>query len=110
MLTFVSGTSFCCSTLPIWSFIVLGTLSICGWLKTKVGTDALALYFVVSVVRSLLFLMSSGAHILSASILQLALLLKLGLAPFHFWVYKVIISLSTSSACVFLGPLKLGIL
>jgi len=64
----------------------------------------------VSVVRSLLFLLSSGAHSLSASFLQLALLLKLGLAPFHFWVYKVIISLSLTSVCIFLGPLKLGIL
>lgn len=110
MLTFVSGTSFCCSTLPIWSFIVLGTLSICGWLKSKVSTYALALYFVISVVRSLLFLMSSGAHTLSVTILQLALLLKLGLAPFQFWVYKVISSLSLTSTCVFLGPAKLGIL
>jgi len=110
MLTFVIGTSICCSSLPIWSFIVLGTLSICGWLKAKVSSDALVLYFVVSVVRSLLFLMRTGAHSHSASLLQLALLLKLGFAPFHFWVYKVIISLSPTSLCVFLGPLKLGIL
>jgi len=90
--------------------MVLGTLSICGWLKTKVSTDALVLYFVVSVVSRLLFLLSAGSHSLSASFLQLALLLKLGLAPFHFWVYKVIISLSLTSLCTFLGPLKLGIL
>jgi len=110
MLTFVMGTCFCCSSLPIWSFIVLGTLSICGWLKTKVSTDALVTYFVVSVVRSLLFLLRTRAYSHNASFLQLALLLKLGFAPFHFWVYKVIVSLSPSSLCFFLGPLKLGIL
>jgi len=110
MLTFVIGTSLCTSSLPIWSFLVLGTLSICGWLKTKVSTDALVVYFVVSVVRRLLFLLRTGSHSFSASFLQLALLLKLGFAPFHFWVYKVISSLTPASLCVFLGPLKLGIL
>jgi len=110
MLTFVSGTCFCSSTLPIWSFIVLGTLSICGWLKTKVSSDALVLYFVISVVSSLLFLLRSGAHSLSCFLLHLALLLKLGIAPFHFWVYKVIVHLQLTTLCVFLGPLKLGIL
>merc|ERR1712212_1406594 len=110
MLTFVSGTCFCCSPLPIWSFIVLGTLSICGWLKTKVTRDALVLYFVISVVSSLLFLLRSGIHSLSPTFLHLALLLKLGIAPFHFWVYKVIVHLPLFTLCIFLGPLKLGIL
>lgn len=89
---------------------MLGTLSICGWLKTKVTSDALVLYFVISVISSLLFLLRSGEHPLSPIFLHFALLLKLGMAPFHFWVYKVIVHLPLPTLCIFLGPLKLGIL
>jgi len=70
----------------------------------------MVLYFVVSVLGSLLFLISSVPSSLSCQLLQLALLLKLGLAPFQFWVYKVISNLQLSSLCFFLGPLKFGLL
>jgi len=41
---------------------------------------------------------------------QLALLLKIGLAPFQFWVYAVLRGLDISRLCFFLGPLKVGLL
>jgi len=79
-------------------------------MKTKVASDTLVLYFVVSVIGSLLFLVSCSTVYFSSLLIQLALLLKLGLAPFQFWVFKVISSLDIPSLCFFLGPLKVGIL
>jgi len=79
-------------------------------MKTKVASDTLVLYFVVSVIGSLLFLVSCSTVYFSSLLIQLALLLKLGLAPFQFWVFKVISSLDIPRLCFFLGPLKVGLL
>lgn len=110
ILISIIGTAFCTSHLIIWSFLVLRTLSTCGWLKTKVPRDALVLYFVVSVLGGLLFLISSCEFCFSCVLLQLALLLKLGFFPFQFWALKVLLPLDLVSTCFFLGPLKLGLL
>lgn len=104
------GTSLMKSHLLVWSFLVLGSLSVCGWLKAKVPSDALVLYFVVSALGRLLFLVRCSEFAFSSTLLQLALLLKLGLAPFQFWVFKVLLPLSIPSLCFFLGPLKVGLL
>lgn len=110
ILVGVLGTSLIKSFLMIWSFLVIGSLSVSGWLKSKVPSDALVLYFVVSALGRLLFLVSCSEFVLSNILLQLAILLKLGLAPFHFWVFKVLFTLNTTSLCFFLGPLKVGLL
>lgn len=110
ILVAILGTSLIKSHLMIWSFLVIGSLSASGWLKPKVPSDALVLYFVVSALGRLLFLVSCSEFVLSNILLQLALLLKLGLAPFQFWVYKVLFPLNITSLCFFLGPLKVGIL
>jgi len=110
ILISVLGTTLTLSHLLIWRFLVLGTLSVCGWLKQIVAANALVLYFVISVIGRLLFLVSSRDLLLSSILLQLALLLKLGLAPFQFWVYKVLAPIDISSLCFFLGPLKVGLL
>jgi len=110
ILISVLGTTLTISHLLIWSFMVIGSLSVCGWLKSKVPTDALALYFVISVMGSTLFLISSCQGFCSDLFLQLALLLKIGFAPFQFWVFKVICTLDISRLCFFLGPLKVGFL
>lgn len=94
----------------IWSFLVVGSLSVCGWLKPKIPSDALVLYFVVSALGRLLFLVSCSEFVLSNILLQLALILKLGFAPFQFWVFKVLFPLNITSLCFFLGPLKVGLL
>lgn len=106
----VLGTCSSSSAHIIWSFLVLGTLSSVGWLKTKLSTGALSLYFLVSVLGSLLFLLGCSKFIFSGLVLQLALSLKIGLAPFQFWVHKVLLSLDVGSLCFFLGPLKFGLL
>lgn len=90
--------------------MVIGSLSVCGWLKPKVCSDALVTYFVISVLGSLLFLVCCSGSFVSFFTLQLALTLKLGMAPFHFWVYKVISSLRVADLCFFLGPSKVGLL
>jgi len=110
ILVAIIGASLLSSHLLIWSFLVIGSLSVCGWLKTKVPSDALVLYFVVSALGRLLFLLSCSEFFLSNILLQLALLLKLGLAPFQFWVFKVLFPLNITSLCFFLGPLKVGLL
>ena len=84
ILLSVLGTCLCTSHLIIWSFLVLRTLSACGWLKTSLPRDALVLYFVVSVLGGLLFLVSSCEFQFSSVLLQLALLLKIGFFPFQF--------------------------
>lgn len=90
--------------------MVIGSLSVCGWLKPKVSCDALVTYFLVSVLGRLLFLVSCSGSFVSLFILQLALTLKLGMAPFQFWVYKVLSSLRVADLCFFLGPSKAGFL
>jgi len=90
--------------------LVLGTSSLCGWLKPKVRPSALALTYVVSVISRLLFLSSCSVFSFSDLVLQLSLLLKLGLPPFQFWVFKVLPSLSLTDLCFFVGPLKSGLL
>jgi len=110
ILVAVFGTTLLKSHLLVWSFLVVGSLSVCGWLKPLVPSDALVLYFIVSALGSLLFLLSCSELIFSDILLQLALLLKLGLAPFQFWVYKVLFPLNIPSLCFFLGPLKFGLL
>jgi len=110
ILISVIGAALCTSHLIIWSFLVLSTLSTCGWLKSRLPRDALVLYFIVSVLGGLLFLVSSCEFTFSCLLLQLALLLKLGFSPFHFWALKVLLSLDLVSLCFFMGPLKIGIL
>jgi len=110
ILISVIGTTLTISHLLIWSFMVIGSLSVCGWLKPKVGADALVLYFVISVLGSLVFLVSCSGVLFSSILLQLSLLLKIGLAPFQFWVFKVLSKLDMTSLCFFLGPLKMGLL
>lgn len=106
----VLGTCVLSSPFVIWSFLVLGSLSSVGWLKSKLSPGVLSLYFLVSVLGSLLFLVGCSRFSYSALVLQLALLLKSGLAPFQFWVHKVLQNLDIGSLCVFLGPLKFGLL
>lgn len=110
ILISVLGTCLATSQLIVWSFLVIGSLSVCGWLKTTLSSDALVLYFVVSVLGGLLFLISCIENGLSSLVLQLSILLKLGLAPFQFWVYKVLSQLDLGQLCFFLGPLKVGLL
>ena len=106
----IAGTLLATKAHVLWFFLVLGTLSTCGWLQPKIPSRFLVLYFVVSVLGGLLFLLSCGNFYFSTLILQLSLLLKLGLAPFQFWVYSVIQSLGVSETCLFLGPFKFGLL
>ena len=110
ILLSVTGTTLVCSQFWVWSFLVLGSLSVSCWLKSKVTTEAIILYFVVSVLGSLVFLVSCSELWFSCTLLQLSLMLKLGLAPFQFWVFKVLSPLDMSSLCFFLGPLKFGLL
>lgn len=110
ILISVLGTCLSSSQLLVWSFLVIGSLSVCGWLKAFLSSDALVLYFVVSVLGGLLFLISSIESVFSSLILQLALLLKLGIAPFQFWVFKVLSQLELGQLCFFLGPSKVGFL
>ena len=106
----VAGTLSATNSIVLWFFLVLGTLSSCGWLKPKIPSSCLVMYFMVSVLGGLLFLLRCGCFFFSPLILQLSLLLKLGLAPFQFWVFPVISNLLVSDTCFFLGPLKFGIL
>lgn len=110
ILLSVSGILACSSHLFTWSFLVLGSLSVVCWLKTRVPSSALVLYFVISCLGGLLFLVSWTESWASSLVLQLSLLLKLGYAPFQFWVYKVLSPLSLIQLCFFLGPTKFGLL
>ena len=110
ILLSVTGTTLVCSQFWVWTFLVLGSLSVSCWLKSKVTTEAIILYFVVSVLGSLVFLVSCSELWFSCTLIQLSLMLKLGFAPFQFWVFKVLSPLDLSSLCFFLGPLKFGLL
>lgn len=110
ILLSILGTLLSVSALITWSFLVLGTLCLTSWLKAKLPARSLVLYFVVSVLGSLSFLISCCGLPCSSILLQLSILLKLGLAPFQFWVHSVLSHLDMLSLCFFLGPTKFGLL
>ena len=109
---FLSVLGPLCLPSPIWSwgFLVLGTLSTTLWLKPRLPSDSLALYFVVSVLGSLLFCISSSFSTPIRLLDCLGLLLLLGFSPFQFWVYKVLVHLDLFSLFFFLGPIKMSFL
>jgi len=109
---FLSQLGLLClsSYLTVWFFLVLATLCTCGWLKSILPASVLVLYFVVSVMGSLLCLVSSSPTFLSPLLLLLGLFLIIGLAPFHFWVLPALSYFSLPSLVMFLGPMKLGYL
>lgn len=98
------------SSLALWLFMVLATLCSVGWLRSFLPSSTLALYFVVSVMSSLLFLMSFVDVAFSPLFLCLSLFLIMGLAPFQFWVLSLLSHLSSFPLITFLGPTKLGYL
>jgi len=110
ILISVVGTLFSVSPFLIWSFMALGTLSVTAWLSSRVVPSSLCVFFLVSVLGGMLFLCSIFPCWASPVIYQCALTLKLGLAPFHFWVFNLLRFLSLPSLCFFLGPAKFGLL
>jgi len=110
ILISVLGTLFSISPFLVWSFLALGTLSVTAWLSAHVDPSSLCVFFIVSVLGGLLFLCSILPSCASPLVLQFAVTLKLGLAPFHFWVINLLRFLSLPSLCLFLGPAKFGLL
>ena len=101
--------SFSSSVLS-WFWIILSTLSFVGWLKGQVSSSALSLFFVASLISSLLFLLGTLSGPFTHILIQLSILLKLGYAPFQFWVYKILPQLKFNNLVLFLGPFKFGFL
>jgi len=108
----VSIFGLCCSLsfFSSWLYLVLGSVTTTVWLKNKVGTHPLSVYFISTICGSLLFLLSSLPVPGSNLILILSLLLLLGVAPFHFWTLKLLPFFSFQTTILFLGPLKTGYL
>lgn len=90
--------------------MALGTLTITAWLSSYADSCCLCVYFLVSVLGGILFLLSALETFFSSFLLQCAITLKLGLAPFHFWVFNLLRFLPLPSLCIFLGPAKAGLL
>jgi len=101
--------SFSSSVLS-WFWIILSTLSFVGWLKCQINSSALSLFFVASLISSLLFLLGTLSGPFSHILIQLSILLKLGYAPFQFWVYKILPLMNFNNLVMFLGPFKFGFL
>jgi len=101
--------SFSSSVLS-WFWIILSTLSFVGWLKGQINSSALSLFYVASLISSLLFLLGTLSGSFSHILIQLSILFKLGYAPFQFWVYKILPLLKFNSLVLFLGPFKIGFL
>jgi len=102
------GLLSCSSPFFLWSFLVLGTLSSIGYFKPFLPAQTLVLLFICSVVGGLLWLVGS-LHPLSDRLFPtIGLLLKLGLAPFHFWMFKVVVFVTEFSSFILLGLMKVG--
>lgn len=88
----------------------MGALCLTSYASTLLPSSSLILFFAVSELGSLLFLLGSffGGH--SCLVTSLSLLLKLGFAPFQFWVYPVLSHLSVPSLFFMIGPSKLGLI
>jgi len=104
------GLLSCSSPFVLWAFIVLGTLCLTSYTSALLPSSSLILFFAVSELGSLLFLLGSVLVGPSCLVIALALLLKLGFAPFQFWVYPVLSHLSVPSLFFIIGPSKLGLL
>ena len=99
----------CCSTsLSLFSFLILSTVCTICFFKFYFASSSLVLFFIVSVVAGLLFLCGSLTEIFALRLINIGLLLKLGLSPFHFWLVKVASSLSGFPLFVLLGIVKVG--
>jgi len=98
------------SYLGVWVFLVLSSLCTLGWLKSFLPSSSLALYFVVSVLGSLIFLLSQGFSYTRHILMCLGLFLIMGFAPFQFWVLPILAHLTRATLITFLGPAKLGYL
>ena len=88
----------------------MGTLCLTSYVSSLVPSSSLILFFAVSELGSLLFLLGSLLDGPSCLVLALSLLLKLGFAPFQFWVYPVLSHLSIPSLFFIIGPSKLGLI
>jgi len=104
------GLLSCSSPFFLWAFIVLGTLCLTSYTSALLPSSSLILFFAVSELGSLLFLLGSILVDQCRLVLALSLLLKLGFAPFQFWVYPVLSHLSVPSLFFVIGPSKLGLL
>lgn len=102
------GQVCCSSSLSLWSFLVLSTVCSICYFKQYFTPASLVLYFICSVVAGLIFLCGSLCFNFASCVSNLGLLLKLGLAPFHFWLVKVATSLSLFPLFTLLGLLKVG--
>jgi len=102
------GLLSCSSPFFLWAFLVLGTLSTTGYFKPFLPAHSLVLLFICSVVGGLLFLVGSLHPTTNTLFSNLGLLLKLGLAPFHFWMVKVVVLVTEFSSFVLLGLMKVG--
>jgi len=88
----------------------LGTLCLTSYISALLPSSSLILFFAVSELGSLLFLLGSISVVPSSFVVTLSLLLKLGFAPFQFWVYPVLSHLTLPSLFFLIGPSKLGLL
>ena len=102
------GLVCCSSPLSLWSFLVLSTISSVCYFKHYLSAPCLVLYFICSVVGGLLYLGGALSFYYTSWLINIGLLLKLGLAPFHFWLVKVASYLSNFPLFIMLGFLKVG--
>lgn len=108
ILLFNVGILSANSPLLVWFFLFLLTLSCLFYFRRLLPPAFLAVYIVMSIISSLLFLVSALASLGAPILALLALFIKLGLPPFHFWAFRLIPFLKGSSLFVFLCGLKVG--
>ena len=89
---------------------MVGSLSSTAWLSPRLPSVSLGLYFIISVLGSLLFCLGYSWSAPSPLLCCLGPLLLLGYCPFHFWVPKVLLHIDILSLLLFLGPIKFGYL
>jgi len=106
----VIGLCSLSSSFGLWSIIILSTLCLTSFLAPTLVRSSLPIFFTVSEVGSLLFFYASYCAGPSSLLLSLSLLLKLGFAPFQFWVFRVLPFLSLPSLFFLLAPSKVGFL
>jgi len=104
----IIGTCLSVKIFSVWSFLVVGTLSTTGWLKSQVHASSLATYFIISAIGRLIYLLSTIYNGPASLLTCLSILLLIGIFPFQFWIFKVISQLKPFSLFIFLGPMKFG--
>nr|ARA91000.1 NADH dehydrogenase subunit 2 [Hishimonoides recurvatis] len=99
----------------MWMGLEMSLLSFIPFMQTEnqISSESMIKYFIIQSVASTLFLFSVSIMLIGVNmmmeneLISMAMLIKMGSAPFHLWVLKIIESMSMNAIFTMLTVLKM---